>query len=83
MEKIEEESADDEELDEATEDALEEIAPLFQAAAPREQELLERMADWAEQAQVQADSKALRLLEDTEGQGFTLLLFFVGIRAKD
>ncbi|HVU65753.1 MAG TPA: DISARM system SNF2-like helicase DrmD [Ktedonobacteraceae bacterium] len=64
MEKIEEESADDEELDEATEDALAEVAPLFQAATSREQELLERMANWAEQAQVQADSKALRLLEE-------------------
>jgi SNF2 family DNA or RNA helicase len=66
MEKIEEESADDEELDVATEDALEEVAPLFQAATPREQELLERMADWAEQAQVQADSKAQRLLEELQ-----------------
>lgn len=64
MEKIEEESADDEELDEATEDALEEVAPLFQAATPRERELLTRMADWAEQAQVQPDSKAQRLLEE-------------------
>lgn len=64
MEKVEEESVDDEELEEATEDALEEVALLFQAATPHEQELLTSMANWAEQARMQPDSRAQRLLSE-------------------
>lgn len=62
LEKVEEESNDEEELAEATSAALEATALLFREASTRERGYLSRLHTWAEQAQSRPDSKAQELI---------------------
>ena len=63
VEQLEEESDDDEELTEATDEALEAVAPLFRAPDDEERALLTRMKDWADQALYRPDRKAQTLID--------------------
>ncbi|MEW6730711.1 MAG: DISARM system SNF2-like helicase DrmD [Acidobacteriota bacterium] len=62
LEQIEEEFADDEAYDLATEDVIAATAPLFRELTAEEEGLLKEMQEWAEKASARPDSKAKELL---------------------
>ncbi|KAM3095567.1 DISARM system SNF2-like helicase DrmD [Phormidesmis sp. 146-35] len=63
IEQVEEEFADDELYEAATDESIDNTSRLFRALAPEEQELLREMLQWAEVAARQPDAKATQLLE--------------------
>ena len=63
LEQVEEEFADDAVYEEATEDAITSSTGLFHQVTSEEQQLLNKMQDWAEQASRLSDTKAQELLE--------------------
>ncbi len=62
LERIEEEYANDEDYDEATEDAVDTASRLFSEPTNEELALLKKMKKWAEKACSQNDSKAKELI---------------------
>jgi superfamily II DNA or RNA helicase len=62
LEQVEEEFADDQVYEEATEEAIASSTRLFRSPSPEEQRLLTQMQDWADQASRQPDAKAQTLL---------------------
>ncbi|MBD2463404.1 DEAD/DEAH box helicase [Oscillatoria sp. FACHB-1407] len=62
LEQVEEEFADDEVYEAATDESVGNTSRLFRALAPEEQSLLKEMLDWAESASQQPDAKATQLL---------------------
>ena len=62
VEMLDEENDNDEALADATDAALEAIAPLFREPTVQEQTLLQQMHTWAEYARHRPDSKAQRLI---------------------
>ncbi|GHO65075.1 helicase SNF2 family protein [Ktedonobacter sp. SOSP1-52] len=63
LEQIEQEHDDEEELYDATAEALEATAPLFEAPNAQDLAQLEQMRAWAEQASQRSDSKAQELVK--------------------
>src|SRR5262249_38688754 len=62
VEMLDEENDNDESIADATDAALEAVAPLFREPTAEEQAHLQRMHTWAERAIHRPDSKAQRLL---------------------
>jgi SNF2 family DNA or RNA helicase len=62
LEQVEEEFADDEAYDLATEEAIATTSPLFRPLSQEEASLLKEMRQWAEKASARLDSKAKELL---------------------
>jgi ERCC4-related helicase len=62
IERVEEEYANDDEAEEATEDAVDASGLLFQEATAEELELLKQMKAWAAKASARSDSKAAELV---------------------
>lgn len=62
LEQVEEEFADDEAYEAATDESIGNTSRLFRALTPEEQGLLKEMLDWAESASRQPDAKATQLL---------------------
>lgn len=62
IEQVEEEFADDEAYDAATDESISNTSRLFRALTPEEQGLLQEMLQWAEVAARQPDAKATELL---------------------
>ncbi len=63
LEQVDEEFADDAGYEGSMEDAIASSSRLFRLPSPTEQQLLDAMAAWAEQASRQPDAKAQQLLE--------------------
>ncbi|EDX86043.1 Helicase conserved C-terminal domain protein [Synechococcus sp. PCC 7335] len=62
LEQIEEEFADDDVYEEVTADAIATSSRLFHAVTPDEQQQLDNMQNWADQASLNPDTKAQELL---------------------
>jgi len=62
LEQVEEEFADDEAYEAATDESIGNTSRLFRNLTPEEQGLLDEMLDWAEAASRQPDAKATQLL---------------------
>ncbi|MCM1983780.1 DISARM system SNF2-like helicase DrmD [Lyngbya confervoides] len=62
LEQVDEEFADDGLFESSTEDAVDLSTRLFQPLSAEEEQLLQSMAQWAEQASSRADAKAQELL---------------------
>lgn len=62
LEQVEEEFADDEVYEAATDESVGNTSRLFRALTAEEQSLLKEMLDWAESASRQPDAKATQLL---------------------
>jgi SNF2 family DNA or RNA helicase len=62
IERVEEEHANDDEAEEATEDAVDASGLLFQEATDEELKLLTQMRAWAAKASARSDSKAAELV---------------------
>ncbi len=62
IEMLDEENDNDESIADATDAALEAVAPLFREPSDQEQALLQQMHTWAERARHRPDSKAQRLI---------------------
>ncbi|MDX2098750.1 MAG: DISARM system SNF2-like helicase DrmD, partial [Leptolyngbyaceae cyanobacterium bins.59] len=67
LEQVEEEFADDEVYEAATDESIGNTSRLFRALTPEEQDLLKGMLDWAEMASRQPDAKATQLLNWING----------------
>lgn len=63
IDRVDEEYADDEEYQAATDDAVESATRLFREPTSGERDLLKQMKSWAEQAKHQADSKCAVLID--------------------
>jgi len=63
IEQLDEENDDDESLDEATNEALDAVAPLFHEPTTEERVLLTKMRQWADSAEARPDSKAQQLIQ--------------------
>ena len=63
IDKVEEEYADDDLLEEATDDAVDSASRLFREPSAEETALLKQMRDWASTAKAQGDSKAAQLVQ--------------------
>ena len=62
LEQVEEEFADDEAYEMATDESIDHTSRLFRSLTSEEQELLREMSEWAEVASRQPDAKARKLL---------------------
>jgi ERCC4-related helicase len=62
LEQVEEDFADDDLYEAATDESISNTSRLFRALAPEEQDLLREMLQWAETAARQPDAKATELL---------------------
>jgi hypothetical protein len=62
LEQVEEEFADDEAYEMATDESIDHSSRLFRSLTSEEQELLRKMSEWAEVASHQPDAKARELL---------------------
>lgn len=62
LEQVEEDFADDDLYEAATDESISNTSRLFRALAPEEQDLLREMLQWAETAARQPDAKATKLL---------------------
>lgn len=63
LEQIEEDFADDEAYDIATQDAVVSTAPLFRELTQEEEALLNNMLNWAEKTSARVDAKAKELID--------------------
>lgn len=68
LEQVEEEFADDEAYEMATDESIDNTSRLFRSLTPEEQQLLTEMSKWAESASRQPDAKARELLNWLNGQ---------------
>ncbi len=63
LDQVEEEFADDEAYDLATEDVIAATAPLFRELTVEEEALVNSMINWAEKASIKLDTKAKELID--------------------